>query len=271
VPAPYDIFIVHSGQDRAPAEALYAALAQRHRVFLDSASLTPGDLWDTEIPRALETAQVIAVLISSRTEGHYYVQEDIAAAIDLLRHEDGRHRVVPVYLDGTAAPQNVPYGLRRLHGVFAAEGRFPRDVVVALERAVEASRRRARPTSDPLTESQARLAVPLEAELEVDGAALAIFEDDCVQFGRFPKTGVVLDHPSVSRRHASFALSRAGLEVTDLKSKNGTFVNGRRVVDAHLCAGDVVRFGHSGPEVLVRRAPVAPGLTETDEDVRRTE
>lgn len=46
-----------------------------------------------------------------------------------------------------------------------------------------------------------------------------------------------------SRRHAAFAPAAGGVQVTDLGSTNGTFVNGQRVQNATLRPGDEVRIG----------------------------
>lgn len=48
-------------------------------------------------------------------------------------------------------------------------------------------------------------------------------------FGRDPTAGVYVDHPSVSRRHACISIGSQGAVLEDLKSRNGTFVNGRRI------------------------------------------
>ena len=45
-------------------------------------------------------------------------------------------------------------------------------------------------------------------------------------FGRDPTAGVYVDHPSVSRRHACISIGSQGAVLEDLKSRNGTFVNG---------------------------------------------
>jgi len=60
----------------------------------------------------------------------------------------------------------------------------------------------------------------------------------------------------VGRHHARIVPrddGRVGFMLVDLGSRNGTFVNGRRVdgtVD--LCPGDIVQLGDHGPEVEVR-------------------
>ncbi len=54
---------------------------------------------------------------------------------------------------------------------------------------------------------------------------------------------LVLPVPEVSRRHAVIRVDGTSVAVEDLRSKNGTFVNGRRVVKATIAVGDLVCFG----------------------------
>lgn len=51
-----------------------------------------------------------------------------------------------------------------------------------------------------------------------------------IVLGRSPECDVVLESPSISRRHASLEMSpNQGVVLTDLDSLNGTFVNGRKL------------------------------------------
>jgi pSer/pThr/pTyr-binding forkhead associated (FHA) protein len=62
--------------------------------------------------------------------------------------------------------------------------------------------------------------------------------------GRAVRADFVLDAPLVSRLHCRFTAPPSGeLEVDDLGSTNGTFVNEQRVKRARLQAGDRVRVG----------------------------
>ena len=56
----------------------------------------------------------------------------------------------------------------------------------------------------------------------------------------------------VSTRHAEIRFENGAWILTDLGSRNGTYLNGRRVtVPSPLKAGDVIRLGESGPEYQV--------------------
>lgn len=48
---------------------------------------------------------------------------------------------------------------------------------------------------------------------------------------------------TVSRRHCRLCPTDEGWELTDLESCNGTFVNGQRIDQTVVRAGDVVRVG----------------------------
>jgi adenylate cyclase len=61
--------------------------------------------------------------------------------------------------------------------------------------------------------------------------------------GRAPTCDVPVFDPTISRRHAELSLVAGGVEILDLGSSNGTFVNGDRVTKATARGGDVVTFG----------------------------
>jgi ABC-type multidrug transport system ATPase subunit/pSer/pThr/pTyr-binding forkhead associated (FHA) protein len=83
--------------------------------------------------------------------------------------------------------------------------------------------------------------------------------EDTVSIGRSTENAVVLDHPLVSRFHA--VIERLGVRqrVTDLKSSNGVYVNGKQIEkQAWLKEGDELRIGpyrlRVGENVLQRMA-----------------
>lgn len=86
-------------------------------------------------------------------------------------------------------------------------------------------------------------------------------------FGRAPSAAVRFDlrrDGAVGRHHARLDWNPAEptmLRLMDLQSRNGTWVNGRRLLEpVTLQSGDLVRLGHDGPtleiqlEVLVASA-----------------
>ncbi len=64
-----------------------------------------------------------------------------------------------------------------------------------------------------------------------------------VVVGRDPQCDLVIDSPLISREHARLLFTPEGLRLQDLRSTNGTFVNGQRIAgDALLHPGDRVSF-----------------------------
>jgi pSer/pThr/pTyr-binding forkhead associated (FHA) protein len=61
--------------------------------------------------------------------------------------------------------------------------------------------------------------------------------------GRGLAADLRLDEGSVSRRHAILVQRSTCVRILDDRSSNGTFVNGRRVVQADLRSGDVLVLG----------------------------
>ena len=75
---------------------------------------------------------------------------------------------------------------------------------------------------------------------------------------------VVLKDPRVSRRHASFELVADGVRVRDLGSKNGTRLDGTRVVDGVARPGSLVELGDTAIVVVAdgERLDVGRGVDE---------
>jgi len=62
--------------------------------------------------------------------------------------------------------------------------------------------------------------------------------------GREFENSLCLAHPTISRRHAELLLVESDLLVRDLASRNGTYLNGRRVQSfERLQNGDMLQFG----------------------------
>ena len=88
--------------------------------------------------------------------------------------------------------------------------------------------------------------------------------------GRDPAAEVSLDDPSVSRHHARLAVDGIAARLEDLRSKNGTFLRGKRLKTAAelLRDGDTIRLG---AVALVFQRSEGGGPTETADghDTRR--
>lgn len=71
-----------------------------------------------------------------------------------------------------------------------------------------------------------------------------------IVIGRGSEFDMVLDEDMVSRRHAKIATFHGQIVLQDLKSTNGTFVNGERTSVARLKVGDKVLVGTSVMELI---------------------
>jgi pSer/pThr/pTyr-binding forkhead associated (FHA) protein len=80
------------------------------------------------------------------------------------------------------------------------------------------------------------------AKLIIGGTAHEL-TDALVTIGRSPENTIVIDHPSVSGRHAELARSGQSYRLKDLASTNGTRVNGIPATDTLLRFDDRLRFG----------------------------
>lgn len=75
--------------------------------------------------------------------------------------------------------------------------------------------------------------------------------------GRSSSTDIFIDENLVSRRHAKFAWVADEVKVMDLGSTNGTFVNGRKQVQATLHSGDKIQIGQTLMKVYFSDDPTA--------------
>ena len=88
------------------------------------------------------------------------------------------------------------------------------------------------------------------------GAETIRLDASRVTVGREKSARVSIDDESVSRLHARIDRDAEGLVVTDLKSRNGTLVNGEAVLQSPLEEGDEVQFGDI-PFTVVRKERLA--------------
>ena len=76
-----------------------------------------------------------------------------------------------------------------------------------------------------------------------DDVVLVSLDRPVLHAGRSPSADIVLDHVTVSRRHAVFSTESEGIVLLDDRSRNGVLVNGERVGRALLRDGDLIQLG----------------------------
>lgn len=90
----------------------------------------------------------------------------------------------------------------------------------------------------------------LQHDLELNEGTFAV--------GRNASCQLSLDDPLVSRRHAVFEVTPAGVTIEDLASRNGVIVNGHRIdAKVNLNVGDRILIGSQELTLLAARDPQA--------------
>jgi len=75
--------------------------------------------------------------------------------------------------------------------------------------------------------------------------------------GRASRSDFIVDRALVSRIHCRLSATRDQLEVVDLASTNGTYVNDQRVKAAMLAEGDRLRVGRVELRVMLEKGSCA--------------
>jgi pSer/pThr/pTyr-binding forkhead associated (FHA) protein/tetratricopeptide (TPR) repeat protein len=81
-----------------------------------------------------------------------------------------------------------------------------------------------------------------------------------VTFGRSKKADVFLDDERLSRVHAKISRVGMGYRLIDLESRNGTFVNGMRVLEHPLSSFDEIQLGDTKIKFLIHDS-ILPGMS----------
>ena len=99
---------------------------------------------------------------------------------------------------------------------------------------------------------------------------------DPAVLGRDPECDVVINDHQISRRHCRIEPQPDGVLVIDLNSRNGVYVNGKRLVRYLLKPGEVLEIGNSTIRLEVPQtqaqpddlmADIVPGDAETSEQI----
>jgi HD-GYP domain-containing protein (c-di-GMP phosphodiesterase class II) len=89
----------------------------------------------------------------------------------------------------------------------------------------------------------------LELAVRNTDRVVSLTPGQSITAGRTAQNDVQLDDPSVSRRHCSIAFTDGLLQIKDLDSANGTFINERPIKESTARAGDLIRLGAAILEV----------------------
>jgi tetratricopeptide (TPR) repeat protein len=142
-PDKLSVFLCHSSADKPAVKELYKRLSSQGWIdpWLDSEKLLPGQDWNTEIERALETAHAVIVTLSKGSvnkEG--YLQREFKYALDVaFEKPEGSIFIIPLKLEEIDKLE-LPRSLRSLQYV----DYFPKNKrVSAFERILESLRIRA--------------------------------------------------------------------------------------------------------------------------------
>jgi DNA-binding winged helix-turn-helix (wHTH) protein len=108
---------------------------------------------------------------------------------------------------------------------------------------------------DPRAESSGRLRRHRPNYLLTRGNREIALEKGENLLGRDPEAQVCLDHPSVSRHHARISIDSTSAVLEDLKSRNGTFLDGRRIeTPAEIHHGAIIGLGPIALTLVVVQA-----------------
>lgn len=105
------VFLCHASQDKPAVRDLYRRLLDTGWIdpWLDEEKLLPGQDWNLEIEKAVESSEAVIVCVSSTSvakEG--YVQKELRRVLDLaLEKLEGAVFVIPVRLDECGIPRQV--------------------------------------------------------------------------------------------------------------------------------------------------------------------
>ena len=105
----------------------------------------------------------------------------------------------------------------------------------------------------PLDKKEKPVSVPKAKSRELFGRLVSpenedlIFSEqgDSIVIGRSKKCNLILNDDSISNQHARIDFDVNGARITDLKSTNGTWVNGEKIEKALLSHNDLIRLGET--------------------------
>ncbi|MCL4530139.1 MAG: toll/interleukin-1 receptor domain-containing protein [Chloroflexi bacterium] len=105
------VFLCHASQDKPIVRELYQRLLAEGWIdpWLDKEKLLPGQDWDMEIEKAVETADaVIACLSNNSVTKEGYVQKELRKVLDIaLEKPEGTIFIIPIRFDNCKSPRRL--------------------------------------------------------------------------------------------------------------------------------------------------------------------
>lgn len=263
-----DIFLSYSRDDReAAARIAFGLEHEGYSVWWDAA-LHSGETFDEVIERNLRAAKVVVVLWSPNSVGSRWVRAEATQG-------DRRQKLVPAII----AECELPIAFELTHNTNLIDWDGERDhrawqqlindvahhlgkQTPALAKAPVAAE--AAPVSAPaddadhsMEQTQFFTSASTDPYQDQELHVLQMVDDENgprqhvigplgVKIGRSAPADIILADPRVSRRHCTVAINGEMLEVEDLNSTNGTYVDGERVDrTAPLPVGSELRIGRT--------------------------
>lgn len=131
------VFLCHSSTDKPAIRKLYHQLrADGCEPWLDEENLLPGEDWELEIRKAVQSSNVVIVCLSTRSVSKSgYVQKEIKYALDVAEEQpEGAIFLIPLKLEECEVPDR----LRRWQWVKLFEERGYERLMRALRKRAEA-------------------------------------------------------------------------------------------------------------------------------------
>jgi hypothetical protein len=103
------VFLIYAREDTTAAKVVFHWLQEAgYDVWIDVERILPGQIWQTEISRAIESSEAAVLLISENSTKSGPVLNEVASAIRTLRAKSGDITpLFPIRLDETLPPESL--------------------------------------------------------------------------------------------------------------------------------------------------------------------
>ncbi|MBV6394853.1 MAG: Hercynine oxygenase [Anaerolineales bacterium] len=105
------VFLCHSSQDKPVVRELYHKLLAEGWIdpWLDQEKLLPGQDWDLEIEKAVETSDLVLVCLSNQSVGKEgYLQKELRMVLDVtMNMPEGAIFLIPLKLESCEVPRRI--------------------------------------------------------------------------------------------------------------------------------------------------------------------